>query len=221
VTVLSIDTAQEFGSLALAYGAELLEEVPLHAPDGFSSILFDQLQKLLRRNNIELKEIDIYAAAAGPGSFTGIRIGLSAAKSLAFANAKPCYGVSNLAAMANLGTEPARAAVIDARRGEVYGGVFGDHPVPETVAPFPTWLKTLPQKVTEFLAFDFAPFALTLDASPLAAAARTTCPRALAASVAELALERFRLGEDGDPAQVDANYVRRSDAELLWTDRTS
>ena len=218
MTVLAIDTAQEFGSLALAYGGELLEEVPLHAPDGFSGILFDQLQKLLRRNHMELKEVDLYAAAAGPGSFTGIRIGLSAAKSLAFANTKPCYGVSNLAAMANLGTEATRAAVIDARRGEVYGAVFGADPTLEMVAPFPHWLAALPEGVREILAFDFSPFALALDASPYARASRTNCPRALAASVAELALERFRLGEDGDPALVDANYVRRSDAELLWID---
>ena len=217
--VLAIDTAQEFGSLALSYGEETLEEVHLHAPDGFSTILFDQIRKLLTRSNIQLKEVDLYAAAAGPGSFTGIRIGLSAAKALAFAHAKPCYGVSNLAAMANLGSEATRAVVIDARRGEVYGGVFGAHPLPETVAPFPRWLAALPDSVGEFLAFDFTPFALTLDASPLARVSRTTCPRALAASVAELALERFRLGENGDPALVDANYVRRSDAELLWTDR--
>ena len=217
--VLAVDTAHEFGSLALSHGEERLEEIALHAPDGFSSILFDQIQKLLSRNHVQLNEVDVYAAAAGPGSFTGIRIGLSAAKALAFAHAKPCYGVSNLAAMANLGTEATRAVVIDARRGEVYGGLFGAHAQPEVVAPFPRWLGALPNTVSELLTFDFAPFALTLDASPLAGAIRTTCPRALASSIAELALKRFRLGENGDPALVDANYVRRSDAELFWTDR--
>lgn len=216
--VLAIDTAQEFGSLALADEDGTLEEVALHAPDGFSGILFDQLAKLLKRNRIELKQVDVYAGAAGPGSFTGIRIGLSAAKSLAFANGKPCYGVSNLAAMANLGSESTRAVVIDARRGEIYGGVFGELGIPEVVAPFPRWLTGLPDTIGEVLAFDFAPFALALDGSALASAVRTTCPRALAASVAKLALARFHLSEDGDPALVDANYVRRSDAELLWTD---
>ena len=214
--VLAIDTTHEFGSLALQYGTELLEQILLHAPDGFSGVLFNQMEKLLGRNTLRIDEVDIVAVAAGPGSFTGVRVGLSAAKRLAEAIGKPCFGVSNLAAMANYGTQPMRAAILDARRGEVYGGVFGEHPMPETVAPFGRWLESLPPSTDEFLAFDFAPFEAVLAASAFAAAARTVVPRAIAAAVAELALERFRVGEKGDPATLDANYVRRSDAELLW-----
>jgi tRNA threonylcarbamoyladenosine biosynthesis protein TsaB len=218
--VLAIDTTHDFGSLAILYGSELLEESLLHAPEGFSSILFPQVQALLKRNDLGIDEVDVFAAAAGPGSFTGVRIGLSAAKGLAEAHQKQCFAVSNLAAMANFGSAPVRAAVLDARRGEVYGGVFGDHPSTEIVAPFGRWLEMLPQQTSEFLAFDFAPFEAALSSSPFAHATHTTVPRAIASSVAELALERFRVGENGDPALLDANYVRRSDAELLWKDRS-
>lgn len=214
--VLAIDTANEFGSLALSYGNETLEEVLLHEPDGYSSVLFEQIANLMSRNSLRLDEVDVYAAASGPGSFTGVRIGLSAAKALAEANGKPCFGVSNLAAMAQYGTAGTRAAFADARRGEVYGGVFGLARTSEVVAPFPRWLDGLPDHVEEFLAFDFDPFDAPLRSSRFAAVARTRVPRALAARVAEIALERFRAGEDGDPAPLDANYVRRSDAELLW-----
>ncbi len=217
--VLAIDTAHEFGSIALSFGDETLEEVLLHEPAGYSGVLFEQIDKLLKRNGVELRAVDAYAAGAGPGSFTGVRIGLTAAKALAEANGKPCYGVSNLAAMANFGTAGHRAAVMDARRGEVYGGVFGESQSPEQVAPFPRWLEMLPDEIQEFVAFDFAPFEAGLSSSRFAHAGRTRVPRALAAAMCELALERFRVGEPGDPAGLDANYVRRSDAELLWKDR--
>lgn len=213
--VLALDTANEFGSLALSYGEETLEEVPLHAPDGYSGILFDQIGRLLKRNALRLDEVDVYAVAAGPGSFTGIRVGLAAAKALAVVNAKPCYGVSNLEAMATYGTAACFAALIDARRGEIYGGVFGQASAPETVGPFPQWLASLPGGVAEFLAFDFTPFEAALAGSSFRDASRTSVPRTLAAAIAEIALGRFRAGDPGDPAPLDANYVRRSDAELF------
>jgi tRNA threonylcarbamoyladenosine biosynthesis protein TsaB len=213
--VLAMDTANEFGSLALTYGEETLEEIPLHAPEGYSGVLFDQIGRLLKRNALRLDEVDVYAVAAGPGSFTGIRVGLSAAKALAVVGSKPCYGVSNLAAMASFGTVARYAAFIDARRGEIYAGVFGEITEPETVAPFPQWLAGLPDDVGEFLAFDFTPFEAALGGSRFSAAARTRVPRGLAAAIAEIALDRFRAGDPGDPAPLDANYVRRSDAELF------
>ncbi len=217
--MLAIDTAFEFGSLALSYGNEIIEEVLLRESGGFSGILFEQIAKLMDRNSIRLEEVDVYGAASGPGSFTGVRMGLTAAKAMAEAHGKPCFGVSNLAAMARYGTENWRAAVLDARRGEVYGGLFGAAEAAEIVAPFPVWLAGLPAEVSEFLAFDFGPFEAALRESRFARAARTVAPRAIASSVAEIALELFRAGENGDPALADANYVRRSDAELLWKDR--
>jgi len=219
--VLAVDTTHEFGSLALNFGSETLGETPLHEPGGFAGVLFEQIQTLLDRHNLKLDEVDVYAAASGPGSFTGVRIGLAAVKALAEAKGKPCFGVSVLAAMASYGTAPQKAAILDARRGEIYGGLFGVAAGPETVAPFPVWLASLPPGVGEFVAFDFLPFDSVLDASPFAHAARTKIPRSIAGAVAEIALDLFRAGENGDPALLDANYVRRSDAELAWKDESS
>lgn len=216
---LALDTAHEFGSLALHSDDELIDEILLHAPGGFSSVLFDSIGSLLKRNGIGSQDVGLYAAGAGPGSFTGVRIGLAAAKALAAAQGKPCFGISNLAAMAKAGGATSRAAFLDARRGEIYGGVFGTPEAPETVAPLPQWLASLSPEVEEFVTFDFAPFESTLAQSRFSCAARTLTPRALAAAIAALGLERLHAGDSGDPAIVDANYVRRADAELLWRDR--
>ena len=214
--VLAIDTSHEFGSLALTTGQQLLDEKLLQEPNGFSGILFEQISHLLKRNNIAQTQIDLYAAAAGPGSFTGVRIGLTAAKALAEAHGKPCFGISNLQAMARFSSTPHRAVVLDARRGEIYGALYGQPHTEEVVAPFPQWLASLPEGVGEFLAFDFLPFATALNQSRFAGALRTTVPRAIAGAVAATACERFLAGENGDVALLDANYVRRSDAELLF-----
>ena len=78
--ILAIDTTSDFGSLALHDAGALIEETPLHAPEGFSQILFGQIEALLNRHDWPLESIDVFAAAAGPGSFTGVRVGLTAAK---------------------------------------------------------------------------------------------------------------------------------------------
>src|SRR5690349_19275817 len=122
--ILAIDTTLEFGSLALREGGETLEEVPLHAPEGFSGILFGHIDRLLKRYDWALGSIDVFAAAAGPGSFTGVRVGLTAAKGLADASARGALAVSNLQALAECGSESIRGVVMDARRGEVYAAAY-------------------------------------------------------------------------------------------------
>jgi tRNA threonylcarbamoyladenosine biosynthesis protein TsaB len=218
--VLAVDTTHEFGSLALAAGEEAIEEVLLHAPAGFGHVLYGHLDRLLVRHGIKPAAIDCFAAAAGPGSFTGVRIGLACVKGLAEGLGKRAAGVSNLEAMAIFGTGPLRAVVMDARRGEVYGAVYdaaGRMVLPEVVAKFPSWLETLPEGV-EFIATDFTPFRAGLAGTRLDAAPVVTAPRALAAAIARIASARWQRGEACDPAALDANYVRRSDAELFWKD---
>lgn len=217
--ILAVDTTHEFGSLALLRGREVLEEILLHSPEGFGQILFGRLAELLARHACKTAEVDCFAAASGPGSFTGVRIGLACVKGLAEATGKPAVGVSNLAAMATFGSAALRAVVLDARRGEIYGAVYdscGAAVVPETVMPFTAWLHTLPEGGIEFVSTDFSPFAPALAGTRFAGAAVTTAPRALAAAVGRIACEQLRSGQAADPAGIDANYVRRSDAELFW-----
>jgi tRNA threonylcarbamoyladenosine biosynthesis protein TsaB len=211
--ILSIDTTSEFGSIAITDGDRVLEEVLLHSPDGFGHILFPQIEKLLARHTVSVKQMDCFAAASGPGSFTGVRIGLAAAKGLAEAVAKPVVALSSLRVLASFGTAGLRATVLDARRGEVYGAVYNDALEvvgEEVVMKFRAWLKTLPAAGFEFISTDFTPFRSFVDADVLV----VTAPRALAAAIGRIAWREFRGGRSRDPAEIDANYIRRSDAEL-------
>jgi tRNA threonylcarbamoyladenosine biosynthesis protein TsaB len=217
--ILAVDTTHEFGSLALLDGTEVVEEVLLHSPEGFGQVLFMRMAELLDRRGRKIQEVDCFAAASGPGSFTGVRIGLACVKGLAEAAGRPVAAVSNLEALALFGTGPLRAVVMDARRGEVYGAVYnqrGEAILPETVMPFTAWLRSLPEGDIEFVSMDFSPFAAALAGTRFERAGLAQAPRALAAAVGRIACLRLRAGLAGDPAAIDANYVRRSDAELFW-----
>jgi len=216
--ILSIDTTSEFGSIALTDSGRAVAEVPLHSPDGFGHILFPQIEQLLARNGVAIGEMECFAAASGPGSFTGVRVGLAAAKGLAETTGRRVVAVSNLRALAFFGSAALRATVLDARRGEVFGAVYDDRleiVSPEVVMRFPDWLSTLPAESFEFIATDFSPFA----AHVASGVAVSTAPRALAAAVGHIAWRDFTAGRSRDPAEIDANYVRRSDAELFWKEK--
>ena len=220
--ILALDTTSEFGSVALVSSDGIVEEILLHSPEGFGHILHDHIARLLSRNGIALGRIDCFAAASGPGSFTGVRIGLAAVKGLAEAMSKPAVAVSNLQALAFHGSGQLRAPLIDARRGEVYGGLYDAtlNPIaPEIVSSFPAWLATLPSGDIEFVSVDFTPFQSALSGTRFANAASIAAPRALAGAIGQMARQRFARGEASDPAAIDANYIRRSDAELLWKDK--
>ncbi len=212
--ILSLDTTSEFGSIALVDSSGVIGEVLLHSPDGFGHVLYGQLDRFLKRHGVSLDQIDCFAAAAGPGSFTGVRVGLAAIKGLAEAVGRPAVAVSNLRAIAYYGSAPLRATVLDARRGEVYGALYDSELElvgEEVVAKFTTWLAGLPAASFEFVSTDFTPFQHLVDpAIPV-----VTAPRALAGAVGRIALRVFAAGHACDPAALDANYVRRSDAELL------
>jgi tRNA threonylcarbamoyladenosine biosynthesis protein TsaB len=217
--LLALDTTHEFGSIALARGPELLEEIPLQAPHGFAHLIYGHLLDLLARQEIEPREIDCFASASGPGSFTGVRVGLACIKGLAEACGKPAVGVSNLQAIASCGTGPVRAAVLDARRGEIYAAVYdseGRIVEPEVVTKFRAWLDSLKYEELEFVSTDTEFVSAGLAGTRFEGFVVTAAPRALAAAIARIAYARFLRGEACDPATLDANYVRRSDAELFW-----
>jgi tRNA threonylcarbamoyladenosine biosynthesis protein TsaB len=217
--ILAIDTTHECGSLALARGEELVEEVWLRAPGGFAHVIYEHLAQLLGRHGVTPAMVDCFAAASGPGSFTGVRVGLACVKGLAEALDKPAVAVSNLQALAAFGSAPLRAVVLDARRGEIYGAVYdaaGALAQPEVVSKLPAWLERLPEGPIEFVSTDFTPFFPALAGTRFEGAGIVTAPRALAGAIARIALVAWRNGEAADPAALDANYVRRSDAELFW-----
>ena len=200
-----------------------MQEVRLDSPDGFAHLLFGEIEALLKRAGIEYRDIEAFASASGPGSFTGVRIGLTAVKGLAEATGRPAIAVSNLQALALFGSTHLRATVIDARRGEIYGAVYNDKlgaVQEEVVMKLDAWLAQLPEGETEFVTL-----ANTSEAADAIAKALpgpvVEAPVALAGAIGRIAWDRLRRGLAQDPAEIDANYVRRSDAELLWKDRSS
>jgi tRNA threonylcarbamoyladenosine biosynthesis protein TsaB len=212
--VLAIDTTGDVGSIALVGERGLIEELVLDSPDGFAHVLFDEIEHQLKRHALNVWQIDAFASASGPGSFTGVRVGLTAAKGLAEATGRKVIAVSNLQALAWYGSRPLRAVVLDARRGEVFGGVYDNHlrlVQEEVVATLPVWLASLPQAEFEIITQGFALDGVT--------ASVVQAPKALARAIGSIAFDRLLSGEVLDPGEIDANYVRRSDAELLWKDR--
>jgi tRNA threonylcarbamoyladenosine biosynthesis protein TsaB len=212
--ILAVDTTGEHGSVALLRDGELLEETLLHAPTSYSPVLYESLRGLLARHAVTLSQVDCFAAASGPGTFTGVRVALACVMGLAEAVGRPAVAVSNLEAVSRYGSAPLRGVLLDARRGEIYAAVYdgaGRAVTSEIVTKLAPWLEGVPVGVEEFLSNDLVP---DLAGTRFAQARVVTAPRELAAAVARIAAERFERGEVSDPASLDANYVRRSDAEL-------
>jgi tRNA threonylcarbamoyladenosine biosynthesis protein TsaB len=217
--ILALDTTTEFGSIALIEGDGLVSELEMRTTEGFSRVLFGHVETILRNSGWALDEVACFAAAAGPGSFTGVRVGLAAVKGLAEALGKPVVAVSNLQAMAWFGSAPLRATVLDARRDQVYAAVYGASLQvlsPEVVTSLAGWLEGLPEGEIEFLATDFGPYRAAFQGTRFERAPLREVPRALAGAIGRIAAQECRAGRAQDPAAIDANYVRRSDAELFW-----
>jgi tRNA threonylcarbamoyladenosine biosynthesis protein TsaB len=125
--ILNIDTALEKASVCLALKGEPLAFAENENQKGHSAWLHTTIQQILAENNCSVQQLDAIAVSHGPGSYTGIRIGLSAAKGLCYALNKPLIAVSSLELIAAANTETQAAIicpVIDARRMEIYFAAY-------------------------------------------------------------------------------------------------
>jgi tRNA threonylcarbamoyladenosine biosynthesis protein TsaB len=125
--VLAVDTTTPSGSVALLEDEKLFGEVGVESAATHSARLLRSIDFLLAAHGRDVKDVDAFAVAAGPGSFTGIRIGVSAVKSLAFASGKPVAPVSTLLALASkLASDGTRLVcpLLDAKKEEIYAGLF-------------------------------------------------------------------------------------------------
>lgn len=127
--ILAIDSSATAASAALLDDSRLLGEFYINTRLTHSQTLMPMIDNLLRCTRSDLQSVDLFAVSAGPGSFTGIRIGVASVKGLAMAQNKPCAGVSTLEAMAqNLAhLDCTVCAVMDARCGQVYNAIFMVH----------------------------------------------------------------------------------------------
>ena len=124
--ILAIDTSAVCASVAVTESGKVLSESSVNTGLTHSRTLLPMIDSTLKNAEIELNDIDFFACSVGPGSFTGVRIGVATAKGLASPFGTPCVGVSSLEAMAYMYSElPAVICpVLGARRGNVYAAVF-------------------------------------------------------------------------------------------------
>ncbi|MGZ7093619.1 MAG: tRNA (adenosine(37)-N6)-threonylcarbamoyltransferase complex dimerization subunit type 1 TsaB [Candidatus Angelobacter sp.] len=212
--LLAADTSGKNGSIALARcgpeaACQVIEVVAL---DGgtFSAQLVPQIAALLAKHNLSKQDIGAFAVVSGPGSFTGLRIGLAAIKGLAEVLAKPIAAVSLLEAMAVLGRSRGKViAALDAGRGDIYAG---EYDVNGSAAHLKR--ERLLTR-SDLMQSAVGSIVVTTDHS-LAEAARHAAlqveeieiPRSDA--IARLGWQKILAGKTVLPAELDANYVRRS-----------
>jgi tRNA threonylcarbamoyladenosine biosynthesis protein TsaB len=229
VLILSLDTSSPAGSVAVSKDSALLAVISTTTDETYSSRIFRQLDFLLSELHLTLAEFDLFAVNAGPGSFTGLRVGLTTAKAWSEAFAKPVVPVSGLEAVAIqvAAAEGPIIPVIDARRGQVYAGRY-DRAAPlartaddavMTPEEFLAWLHEMPDSERAILAtLSSAWLKQLLSADGSVARLPRICEASpiLAPVIGKIAFQRAQRGESVDALHLDANYVRRSDAELNW-----
>lgn len=231
--LLAVDTSSRLGSLAVLRDGKLVGVISTFADEPYSTRLFRQLDFLLEELHIEMRQFDVFAAVAGPGSFTGLRVGLAAVKGWAEVFEKPIVAVSGLEAVAAQTKCDAEliAPVMDARRGQVYAALYrreGDGLASESedhVCTSAEFLAEIGAQAGNSSVQFVSPVpeiiqgALNAAAHDLGPAISRNVERVsplLAPVIGELAFERANRGEVTDALRLDANYIRRSDAELSW-----
>jgi tRNA threonylcarbamoyladenosine biosynthesis protein TsaB len=219
--LLAIDTSGKDGSIALARAAaqesdelEIIQVVPLTGGT-FSAQLVPQIAALLSSHRFTKLDLGAIAVGSGPGSFTGLRIGLAAVKALAEVLNKPIAAVSLLeVCIFTSSAEGKIMAALDAGRGDIYVGEY-ETPVGPGKTP-----RELMLTRSEFL--DQAkgrtvvtPDAVLADVATAAGLAVLKLPPISAADVARLGWRKIQSGATVTPEQLEANYIRRTDAEML------
>jgi tRNA threonylcarbamoyladenosine biosynthesis protein TsaB len=230
---LAIDTCEARGSVAVRREGAL-ESLQRHeSAEDYSSWLLPAVERGLLSARASLRELGLLAVASGPGSFTGVRVGLTAVKAWAELFGIKVVGVSRLEVMARQVADALGfvAASFDAQRGQVFGGLYrreekrGWTLIEEemVVAPseFVAWVaQHSAGESVQWITLDPALFRDVpgWNERSVRGERMVLAADGLAAGVAELGEERARVGKFTDPLVLDANYVRRSDAEIFWKD---
>jgi tRNA threonylcarbamoyladenosine biosynthesis protein TsaB len=238
--ILAIDTSTRAGSVAFLRDRQVLAVVSNLEDTPYGNRLFRDIEVLRSRAQFTIDQIDVFAVAAGPGSFTGLRVGLTAVKAWAEVHRKPIAAISGLEAIASQAKAlqcqsreegGVIAPFLDARRGQVFGAIYrraisnstrlevvGEEAIlfadgflelvkgasgssaPILVSPTPDVI--LPDRVQAiFIGVDIE------QVSPV-----------LAPAIGQLGYDRACRGDLVDALLLDANYVRRTDAEASWKD---
>ena len=222
--VLALDTSSRYCSCAVLENKAILSESALLSGLVHSESLMPMVDDCLTRANLTVKDVDLFACVAGPGSFTGVRIGVCAVKGLAQAVNKPCVGLNTLEVLKeNLPGEAIVCPIMDARRGQVYGAVYenGRETLPCDARPIEDVIAFLEKKTAVFLGDGVDAFRETLAAAmgdrARFAPAHLTFTRAAAAAV--LAKRAAEENKTVTAAALDAIYLRKPQAEREYASK--
>src|SRR6266852_4022115 len=217
VLILALDTSDARGGVALLRDASVLHTEPHTTAEDYSSWLLPAVARTLTAVNLTMPEVDLYAVAAGPGSFTGVRVGLTTVKAWSEVYSRPIAAVSRLEALAAEGTgsAPYIAAFIDARRDQIFAGLyrrqgemleFIESCIVKAGSAHIDWVSTDPHCLTRIQQWASRPGQneTVQQISPL-----------LAPRIGQIGYRLARQNQLTDAVILDANYVRRSDAELF------
>jgi tRNA threonylcarbamoyladenosine biosynthesis protein TsaB len=219
--VIAIDTSGRKGSVALCRGdANSFEALQLTSLEGgtYSAQLMPVISRALADHHLDKTAVDGFVVVSGPGSFTGLRVGLATVKGLCEVLHKPLATVSMLEALAL--THGRRGenvtAVLDAGRGEVYAGeyqvsVASASLLREYILKLDAFVEAANTLKGNFLTPD-ANIAGSLATSKMQA---DLVDRLQADTIGRIGLNKLLSGDLADPATVDVNYIRRSDAEIF------
>jgi tRNA threonylcarbamoyl adenosine modification protein YeaZ len=252
MNLLALDTCDARGSVSLLRDDHIFHTVEHETSDDYSVWLLPAIDRALHASGLTFPDIDVYVAASGPGSFTGVRVGLTTVKAWAEVTGKPIVGVSRLEALATLAAPAAEfvAAFANAQRKQVFGALYrrqGDgerlHRVGDEAVIAPqaflawavenssgaalAWISSDPEMLTETEAWaarqkDGA--ARAVDNGGNAGVPQRdghevqSASPFLAPAIARLGYWLATMKQFTDPLLLDANYVRRSDAEVSWID---
>jgi len=223
--ILGIETSTKTGSVAIVSEEGVIAQYSLNIEVTHSERLMATVDRVLSDTGFTMADMDGYAVAIGPGSFTGLRIGLSAVKGLALVTGKPVAAVPTLKALAwNL---PHAAypvcPMLDARKNEVYAATyrFEGSALVHGMAEAVLSLSRLSERLSAKTLF-------TGEASHLfrknivelfgdrALFAPLSAILPSAASVAEIGLDMIKNGKQADPDNLTPMYIRRPEAEVAW-----
>lgn len=213
--LLAIDTSGRSGGIALAryegeFAVVLAHE---HITGGtFSAELIPQLDALLAQQQLSLNDVSAIGVITGPGSFTGLRIGLAAVKGLCEARPLPIVPVTMLELMASAAQAARVTTILDAGRSEAYVGVFT---LQDGIAQADS------EELVRITEIDVKGLGLTPDTTIARAVSAIEVPRPGAADLAVYAVRKLARGSKCAADALDATYIRRSDAELFSKPRSS
>jgi len=228
--LLALDTCDARGSVALLRDEQLLRQEVHNSSEDYSSWLLPAVDRLLKTENVSLTDLQACAVATGPGSFTGVRVGLTTVKAWSEVYGLPIAPVSRLDALStySYGKTDYVAVFSDARRGQIFAaryrrndgllGRIGDEAVTAPEAFLESTINTAHASRIEWISPD--PKCLTdttLWPSRLAQGETIyVVSPILAPAIGRIGYRLLQQGRLTDALRLDANYVRRSDAELFW-----